>query len=275
MSRFFEHRSEVEKKLKKYVFPICGFKILKWTVIFIGIFTNVYGQSNAVLFEQANKLYRSEKYSEAIGLYEKIEANGQMSSELYYNLGNSYYKLNKIAPSIYNLEKALAINPNNSDASNNLVFSNRMAIDAIEELPKTFFQNLEIEIIQRLTFNQWAYIAVSLAISACLFFLFFYFSYVPLRKRAYFIVSAVSFFFLIFSLLFTFKQYDTSLTSIEAIVFSEKVSVKSAPLDSGQEVFEIHEGLKVVVLDEVDVWKKIKLADGKTGWIQSEVLKIL
>ena len=80
---------------------------------------------------------------------------------------------------------------------------------------------------------------------------------------------------LLISLLFTYKQHDRAISSIYAIVFDEKVSVKSAPLSSGQEVFEIHEGLKISILDEVDVWKKIKLADGKTGWIPSESLKVL
>jgi len=220
-------------------------------------------------------LYRKEKYVEAIALYEKIEASALVSSELYYNLGNAYYKLNKVAPSIYNYEKALLINPQNKDAANNLVFANRMTIDVIEELPKTFIQNLDSNIIGQLSFDQWAYIAVSLSIVMSLFFLFFYFSYIPTRKRAYFIISTICSILLVISLFFSVKQYNKSISTVEAIVFDEKVSVKNAPLASGQEVFELHEGAKVKVLDEVDVWKKIKLADGKTGWIQSESLKIL
>ena len=265
----------VKATLKKYAMPLIGFKIVKLILLLLFAYSNAFAQSNSELFEQANELYRNEKYVKAIGLYEQIEASGLVSSELYYNLGNSYYKINKVAPSIYNLEKALLLNPQNSDAANNLVFANRMTIDAIEVLPKTFFQNLEENIIQQLSFNQWAYISVSASILTCLFFLFFYFSYIPARKRTYFVISILSGLILIGSLLFTFKQFDTSISTIEAIVFDEKTSVKDAPLTSGQEVFEIHEGLKVMVLDEVDVWKKIKLSDGKTGWILAESLKIL
>ena len=275
MSRFLEQIETSKAMLKKYASPILGFKLVKLIVVFLFAYSNMFAQSNTELFEQANELYRGENYVEAIGIYEKIEASGLVSSELYYNLGNSYYKINKVAPSIYNLEKSLLINPQNKDAVNNLIFANRMTIDAIEELPKTFFQNLESDVIEQLSFNQWAYLAVGFSILMSLFFLFFYFSYIPTRKRAYFLVSIISGVFLVVTLFFTFKQHDTSISTIEAIVFDEKVSVKSAPLISGLEVFELHEGLKVWILDEVDVWKKIKLADGKTGWIQSDSLKIL
>jgi len=275
MSRFLEQIETSKAMLKKYASPILGFKLVKLIVVFLFAYSNMFAQSNTELFEQANELYRGENYVEAIGIYEKIEASGLVSSELYYNLGNSYYKINKVAPSIYNLEKSLLINPQNKDAVNNLIFANRMTIDAIEELPKTFFQNLESDVIEQLSFNQWAYLVVGFSILMSLFFLFFYFSYIPTRKRAYFLVSIISGVFLVVTLFFTFKQHDTSISTIEAIVFDEKVSVKSAPLISGLEVFELHEGLKVWILDEVDVWKKIKLADGKTGWIQSDSLKIL
>jgi tetratricopeptide (TPR) repeat protein len=232
-------------------------------------------KTNTELFEEANELYRVENYPEAIRLYEKIEHSGMVSSELYYNLGNAYYKINEVAPSIYNLEKSLIIDPQNSDAVNNLIFANRMAIDAIEELPTTFFQNLETAIVHQLSFDQWAYVSVCCSILMCLFFLFYYFAYIPARKRSYFVISILASSLLLISLLFTYKQHDRAISSIYAIVFDEKVSVKSAPLSSGQEVFEIHEGLKISILDEVDVWKKIKLADGKTGWIPSESLKVL
>lgn len=274
MSRFLAEIEKSKRTLKKYALPIIGFKIVKLIAVFLFAYSNMYGQTNNELFDQANELYRNEKYSDAIELFEKIESTGLVSSELYYNLGNSYYKLNKVAPSIYNLEKALLLNPQNNDAANNLVFANRMKIDAIEALPKTFFQNLEISIIQKFSFDQWAYLAIAFSMLMCFFFLFYYFSYIPSRKRVYFLVSILGFILFLVSFLFTMKQYNTSISTIEGIVFNEKVSVKNAPLSSGQEVFEIHEGLKVFVLDEVDIWKKIKLSDGKVGWVKGDVLKV-
>lgn len=275
MKHFLLQIKEVKQTLKKYALPIMGFKVLKLFVVFAFVYSGLFAQNNKELFEKANELYRNENYTEAIRVYEEIEASNEVSSELYYNLGNAYYKINKVAPSIYNLEKALLLNPQNTDAANNLVFANRMKIDAIEDLPKTFFQKLEIDIIQQLSYNQWAYVTVFFSVFMSLFFLFFYFSYIPTRKRAYFVVSGVTAFLLVISLLFTYKQYDTSISFVEAIVYEEKVSVKNAPSETSQEVFELHEGLKVFVLDEVDVWQKIKLADGKTGWMHKQSLRVL
>ena len=121
-------------------------------------------------------------------MYEKIEHSGMVSSELYYNLGNAYYKINEVAPSIYNLEKSLIIDPQNSDAVNNLIFANRMAIDAIEELPTTFFQNLETAIVHQLSFDQWAYVSVCCSILMCLFFLFYYFAVNVVNKNICFLL---------------------------------------------------------------------------------------
>ena len=104
--------------------------------------TVITAQTADELFQKANALYQENKFEEAIKMYEKIETKGVTSSALYYNIANCYYKLNKVAPTIYNYEKALKINPLNEDALNNLVFAKRLTIDAIEEVPKSFFQKL-------------------------------------------------------------------------------------------------------------------------------------
>ena len=152
------------------------------------------------LFENANLLYKEGKFEEAIKLYKQIEAKDSVSSTLYYNLGNSYYKLNNVANTIYNYEKALLLNPLNSDAANNLEFAKRMTIDNIEELPKTFLQRLEINYLQKLSYNEWALLAVVFSFLAAILFLLFYFSTISNKKRVYFLTSIVSFFLLIFSL---------------------------------------------------------------------------
>jgi len=244
-------------------------------IVFLFVTATLYPQTNTELFEQANELYRSDKYSEAIAFYEKIEAQGKVSSELYFNLGNSYYKINKVAPSIYNYEKALQLNPLNADAVANLVFAKRMSIDTIEELPKTVLQKIEDNYIQQLSYNQWAIISVAFSILMATFFLFFYFSHTPGRKRVYFVTSILSMLLLVVALVFSVKGYATSKNTIEAIIFTEKVTVKNAPTDNSEAIFELHEGTKVFVLDGVDIWKKIKLADGKTGWVSKGSLKEL
>ena len=248
---------------------------MKKITLLLMLFTSLLSaQTVEELFTKANKAYKEAKYNEAIEFYEKIEQKGKISSELYFNLGNCYYKLNKVAPTIYNYEQALQLNPLNKDAANNLVFAKRLTLDVIEELPKSFFQKLNQNYLQKLSYNQWAVVVVVFSFLASLFFLLFYFSIISARKKVYFITSFISFLFLIATLIITYNQYHFSKKNIQAIIFAEKVEVKNAPTLNSEDVFTLHEGTKVKVLDGVDNWKKIKLTDGKVGWIEKNKLKV-
>ena len=102
---------------------------MKKLLFLLLITTNLtIGQNIQELFNSANDLYRQEKIEQAIKIYQKIESKGMVSSELFYNLGNSYYKLNKVGPSIFYYEKALELNPLNQDVKNNLVFAKRLSL---------------------------------------------------------------------------------------------------------------------------------------------------
>tara|TARA_B110000003_G_scaffold172618_1_gene172193 strand:- start:34931 stop:35689 length:759 start_codon:yes stop_codon:yes gene_type:complete len=236
---------------------------------------NLLSQSTSELFDKGNELYKLEQYTEAITNYKKIEDLKFISSELFYNLGNCYYKLNNVAPAIYNYEKALLINPLNQDAQNNLVFAKRLTIDNIEEIPKTIFQKLDASLIKKLSYDEWSILAVVFSILGAIFFLLFYFSYTPSKKRLFFVTSILSFIFLIISALITLKEYSSFNNKIEAIIFAEQTDIKNAPTLNSEEIFTLHEGTKVEVLDTVDNWKKIRIADGKIGWISSQEIKII
>lgn len=227
------------------------------------------------LFEKGNLNYKEGNYLEAIALFKKIEAKDSVSSTLYYNIANSYYKLNNVANTIYYYEKALKLDPLNTDAANNLEFARRMTIDTIEELPKTFLQKLEANYIQKLSYNQWSVLAVILSFLAAILFLLFYVSSISNRKRMYFLTSVLSFFLFAITLGISYNQYKRDTNTKTAIIFTPKVSVNNAPTLNSDEVFVLHEGTKVLVLDAVDNWKKIKLADGKIGWISTSDLKEL
>ncbi len=227
------------------------------------------------LFETANNQYKEGNYLEAVESYRKIESQQQISSELYYNLGNCYYKLNKVAPTIYNYEKALLLDPLNQDAANNLIFAKRLTIDNIEELPKSFLQKFNKNYLQKLSYNGWAIAAVAFSILASILFLLFYFSNIPSKKRFFFVTSILGFFLLIISVFIAFNQYNTAKKTVEGIIFAEESQIKNAPTLNSEEVFILHEGTKVYILDTVDNWKKIKLADGKIGWIIADELKEL
>lgn len=219
------------------------------------------------LFVKANNFYKTAQFIEAVDVYKQIENTKLVSSDLYYNLGNSYYKLNKVGPAIFYYEKALRLNPDNEDVKNNLVFAKRLALDNIEPLPKTVFQKLNKNYLQTLTYNEWAIVVVVFSFFAGILFLLYYFSYSSLRKRLFFIASMISFLFLGISLVITYNQFSYNKNTKEAIVFAEESEVRNAPTYNSEEVFVLHEGTKVFVLDAVDDWKKIQLIDGKQGWI--------
>jgi tetratricopeptide (TPR) repeat protein len=249
---------------------------MKKIVFLLLITTNIISaQTAGESFSSANDLYKNEKFEQAIALYKKIEAQGLVSSELHYNLGNCYYKLNKVGPSIYHYEKSLKLDPLNEDVKNNLIFAKRLALDNIKELPKTVFQKFNKNYLQVLSYNQWAIVAIVFSVLGSLLFLLFYFALSPSKKRFYFATSALSFILLITSYLITYNQYFRSKNNKEAIVFAKKTAVKNAPTLNSEEVFTLHEGTKVLVLDSLDNWKKIKLADGKLGWIIADEIKLL
>lgn len=243
--------------------------------LFLFITSTLSSQNIDELFTTANESYKNEKFESAIEKYKTIESRGYVSSELFYNLGNAYYKLNKVGPSIYYYEKALKINPLNEDVKNNLVFAKRLALDTIEELPKTVFQKLNQNYLQQLSYNQWALVTVVFSILGCCFFLFFYFSYQSTKKRIFFGVSFLSFLLFLITLTITFNQYSFAKNNKEAIVFAEETEVRNAPTLNSEEVFTLHEGTKVIVLDAIDDWKKIKIADGKLGWIIAKEIKLI
>lgn len=247
----------------------------KLILLLLFVFSAAVAQNNQELFSTANALYKEGKYQKAVEIYESIVASDQVSSELFHNLGNAYYKLNKVAPAIYNYEKALKLNPNDEDAQNNLIFANRLTIDRIEALPKSFSQKLNDSLFSKLHFNAWGVLAILFAFIAVLLFILFYFSFSPSKKRLFFSLSLVSVFLVVSSYAIAFQQYKNEEKTIEAIVFSEQVNVQTEPISNATEAFIIHEGTKVKVLDTVDDWKKIKLADGKIGWLKNSDIKVI
>ena len=242
-------------------------------LLFFGQF--VVAQTANELFQKANEQYKLAKYENAIKTYEQIESLGLISSDLYYNIGNCYYKLNKVAPSIYHYEKALLINPLNTDAENNLIFARRLTIDNIEEIPKSVFQKLDDSFVKKLSYDEWALVSVVFSTLGSILFLLFYFAYSPGKKRLFFVTSIFCFLLLITSEIFTVKEYDFYKNTVEAIIYAAETEVKNSPTENGETVFTLHEGTKVSVLDTVDNWKKIKIADGKIGWMISNELKLL
>ncbi len=230
----------------------------------------IFAQSG---FEKGNALYQSGNYESAITAYESVISVKKQSPELYFNLGNCYYKLNKVAPAIYNYEKALVLDPNNKEVLNNLKFAHKLQIDEIKEVPKVGFAKLLRDFTANFHYDSWAWISVGLAFLFLMFFLGYYFSQYTLYKRIFFIGMFVLVFLILISVLSAIFEKNHYQNERPAIVFAEVVSVKNEPKTSGSDVLILHEGTKVFVLETLDNWKKIQLTDGTEGWIENTAIK--
>lgn len=235
----------------------------------------VANSQNNVLFENATKAYNNGKYEDAVENYLKILENEEHSASLYYNLGNSYYKLNQIAPSIYYYEKALLLTPNDSEIKNNLSFARNMALDSFNEIPENAITKMYSNIVGKLSFDQWSFLAVGLILLFVFSYIAFYYFRYPFQKRAAFVTSIFAIISAVIVLFLAYMRYDDFKSMNPAIIFVEEVTTKSEPNNRSTPVFTLHEGAKVNVTEELNNWKKIELIDGKTGWIPEEDLKLI
>ena len=233
-----------------------------------------FGQNDQV-FKEANELYNDGDFEAAIAKYESIIDSGEHSAALYFNLANAHYKLNHIAPSIYYYEKALIMSPNDKEIHNNISFARNMTIDAIDKTPEIGFAKFSKSVTNWLTFDDWAKLAVVLMVLFVVFYLIYYFNYRSLRKRLAFIAAMTFLILACSSVALAFNNYHLVEIDQPAIVFAKESQVKAEPNLRSPESFKLHEGTKVQILDTVNTWKKIKLEDGKIGWIPSEAIKAL
>tara|TARA_R110002167_G_scaffold118440_4_gene295018 strand:- start:5278 stop:6027 length:750 start_codon:yes stop_codon:yes gene_type:complete len=243
--------------------------------ILLVLFSTVTLAQNELLFEQGNALYNDGKYAQAIEKYNAILKTKHHSEELYFNLANAHYKLNNIAPSIYYYEKALQLAPDDQDVKNNLAYAKNMTLDAIDVIPQAGFSKLVKNFTDIMSFDNWAKLAVLSVIIFVLLFLVYYFTYSTTKKRLAFISSNLFLFIAVISLVVAFHKYNIHLKDKSAIVFAQETVIKSEPNNRSSEVFRLHQGTKVQILDTINQWKKIKLSDGKTGWIQNVDIKEL
>lgn len=242
-------------------------KNLAYIVFFIAQFA--FAQN----FEQGNALYKKADYKGAAAQYEGILKQGKQSAEVYFNLGNAYYKMDSVAPAIYNYEKALLLNPGYKDAEVNLSFARKMTIDDIKSTPRVGFSKMLYNATGNYHYNTWAWVAVSFSVFFLLLFIGYYLAGTTLIKRIFFVGMFAALFGLVVSI--ASAVYVKSQKALEnyAIIYPEVVTLKTEPREAAQDAFILHSGTKVNVLETVDGWKKVKLADDNIGWIPKQDIK--
>lgn len=236
-------------------------------------FSNV--QLEDVTKVEGDSAYIKEDYAAAIQIYETLLKKGE-AAEVYYNLGNSYYKVGEIAKSVLNYERALLLNPGNSDIRANLEVARAKTIDKVEPVPEVFFVSWIKSLINSMSVDAWATWGIVSFILLIIALYFFIFSKQIVWKKAGFISGIIFLIITICSNLFASQQKDGLVNRNEAIVMNPSVTVRSTPSESGTSLFIIHEGRKVIVKDSsMKEWKEISLEDGKVGWIPASAIEVI
>ncbi|MDD4515127.1 tetratricopeptide repeat protein [Massilibacteroides sp.] len=241
--------------------------------IFLLLFTlffsvSLFAQENAI--KEAETAYTQDDYSKAIELYEGVLKTHGASAEIYYNLGNSYFKDGQVAPSILNYERALLLDPGDRDIRFNLNVAKQKTVDRIEPIGEFLFVKWFHGVQNMLSVNAWGAIGIIcfILLIGCLI-LFFFSKWVHLKKIGFY-VGLILVFIVILANVFAANQKHDLLNRNSAIVFSPTVTVKSSPDASGTDLFVIHEGTKVFVRNILGEWSEIELEDGNVGWMPSK-----
>jgi len=236
---------------------------------------NAFSIAQSNTLKQANSLYIKGDYLSAAKQYEKILSNEGVAPELYFNLGNAYYKTNELGRSILNYERALRLAPSYEDARFNLEMAQLKVVDNSVQ-SSTFFLGRWIEnFIKLFTPNQWLYSSFALfVLTLTLVFLFIFGATLFIRKTS-FHTAVVLLVLSVLSFVFAGVRKDQLINHREAIVMTGVVTVKSSPDKSGTDLFQLHEGTKVKVKSSLGTWCEIKLGNGNVGWVeQTNIEKI-
>ncbi len=234
--------------------------------------TEVKAQNPDELFIKANELYNQNAYDSAAVVYESIINKGYSSPELYYNLGNTYYKTRNYPMAIYYYEKSLKLDPNNEDTKHNIEIAKMFISDKIEPVPEIFIKTWWNNLSNSFSLNTWS--IITLIVSGFLLLSIFFFMTARTRtlKKSMFFSSIILILLTICIFSIATKKYNYLRSNNEGIIISPTITVKSSPSSSSVDLFVLHEGSKVKILDNAGEWEKIKIANGSIGWLPSTTI---
>ena len=240
-----------------------------YTIMFAALSLAVSAQTDKIAADSA---YVKGEYKAAIEIYESLAANNGESADVYYNLGNAYYKSENIAKAVLNYERALLLNPDDEDIRFNLELARSKTVDKVAPEYKFFLMEWLEGIINLLSISAWSVLAVVSFVVMLLTLLLFLKS--VSTKKTGFIIALFSLFITIFANLSALHRYHYLTERNDAVIMEPSVTAKSTPSNSGTELFVIHEGRKVKISDDsMREWTEIELEDGNKGWIPSSSLE--
>ena len=227
------------------------------------------------LWNMAGEAFAAGQWQNALNYYQMIEGENLESADLYYNIGNAYFKLDDIPHAILYYERALKLDPAHDDAAHNLEIARQMTLDKIDVVPDFILVSWFRGIRQGLSADAWAWITLALAAIVGVLFLLFRIGGSTALRTVSFIGACIFAVLTVGTFLFSLQQKRAITRQDSAIVTTPVCSVKSSPAEGGKTVFVLHEGTKIRLLDNVGDFAKISIADGRQGWASTSTFEVI
>ena len=224
---------------------------------------------------RAEQYYQQNEFTKVIAEYQSLAKSGVSSAELFYNMGNAYFKNHDIKSAILYYERAKRLAPNDEAIDFNLNLSRSLIFDKVEVVPELFLITWGKAIRDLMTVSAWSQWSIGSFISMLMLGLFFLFVRNMRVRRLAFGLGVFCFVLSITSFTFGYLQKSNIKRTDEAIVFAPSVTIKSSPDDSGNNLFILHEGIKVRIEHRINEWCEIRISDGNKGWMRISDLMVI
>jgi len=244
-------------------------------ILIIGFLNTAFAETPEDVLRRGNNFYQNKEYEKAIDTYEQLIRNGFEGTSLYYNLGNAYYRTGKIGFAILNYERALELSPSDEDIQHNLALANAKTVDKVEMLPKFFIFQYWESLLAFFSLTGWTYAAYLFYLFVLAGIGFYFFSKNQRVQKISFYSGLAALLLLAVTASLLIIKFNRELSVKNGVIVQSEAPVKLSPDAGSSDAFIVHEGLKVKLEDNVQDWVKIRLLDGKIGWVQKENLKVI
>lgn len=249
------------------------FYVLLLLILTLGQMQRSFANPQQEIIKNANTEYSNGYYDHALELYQMVLEQGYTSADLYYNIGNTFFKLNRIPEAVLYYERALKLAPNDENIRFNLELAQKRTFDKIESIPDLFYERWFRSLVNNNTADGWGIWSIVLLSVAFILAAIYLLS--PRRgMRVFaFYFSATLIVLALSTLSMAYLQHHFRTANPEGIVFDPSVTVKSSPSDGSIDLFVIHEGTKVKIKDQVGDWYEVRIASGSQGWIKAGTIE--
>lgn len=248
------------------------------TLICLCLFTLGFGNRASAqqdLLSEAAIAYDSVQYQRAIDAYEQVAAQHGVNPDLYYNLGNAYFKLKNYPKAIVNYERCLLYDPSHGDAQQNVELARLQCVDKIEAIQPMIFVTWSNAIRNTFSCDVWGTLGIVLFLIFILGCAAYFFGRRTALRKVGFYGGILAILLCFVCIHYAGAQRDRILQRDYAVVMTPSVVVRSSPAESGTQLFTIHEGLKVRIRSTLSGWSEIELSDGNVGWMPSDGLEVI